>query len=47
MLSVPDELEYLWRFPLPLLHPILHGGDDVVCLVFGAVLAALLSRAWG
>lgn len=43
----PDQLEDLGLFPLPLLHPFLHGRDYAVRLILGPVLRAFLGRSWG
>ena len=43
----PDQLEDLWLFPLSLLHSLLHGCDDAVCLILGTVLRTLLGRPCG
>ena len=37
-----DDLEHLGTVLLSDLHPLLHGHDDVLGLVFGAVFGALL-----
>ena len=44
---IPDQFEYLRALALPLLHAVLHGGDDVVGLVLRAVFGGLFRRPWG
>ena len=39
----PDEFEDFRLVPLPDLHPVLHGHDDILGLVLSSVLGALLS----
>jgi hypothetical protein len=41
---LPNKLENFRLFAFAQLHALLHGGDDAVRLVFGAVLRALLRR---
>ena len=43
---IPDDVEHLGLVPLPDLHAVLHGHDDVLGAVARTVLRALLSRAW-
>lgn len=43
---LPNKLKNFRLFSLAQLHALLHGGDDAVGLVFGAVLRALLRRPW-
>lgn len=38
---LPNQFEDLWFLAFALLHALLHGGDDRVRLVLGAVLGAL------
>lgn len=50
--TIPDKFEYLRLLAFPLLHAILHGGNDAVGFIFGAVLRALLGSScnrerWG
>lgn len=40
----PDQFKDLWFVPLSDLHPVLHGHDDVLGLVFRSVFRTLLSR---
>jgi hypothetical protein len=42
-LNIPDELENFRLIPLSLLHPFLHGSNDGVGLIFGAVFGRLFS----
>lgn len=42
---LPDELKDLGFVPLPDLHSVLHGHDDVLSAVLGAMLRALLGSA--
>lgn len=42
--SVPDEFEDFGFGALPLLHPLLHGRDDDLRFILGAVLGTLLGR---
>lgn len=41
--TLPDQLEDFGLFHFPLLHALLHRGDDAVGLILGTMLRALLS----
>lgn len=41
--DLADKLKDLWLVPLPDLHPVFHGHDDVLRAVLSTVLGALLS----
>lgn len=40
--NLPDELKDFWFVPLPDLHPVFHGHNNILSPVFSSVLGALL-----
>lgn len=44
--NLPDELKDFWFVPLPDLHPVFHGHNNILSPVFSSVLGALLRSTW-